>query len=197
MSSKSDILAKIRKNLPQAIELPDLEGDWIQYDDPIEQFRTVLEGVGGKLHIIQSVTEIPEILGELVSEDRLVASCVPGVLEDRFDFAPIDDPHQLEDIDFAILPGKLAVAENAAIWVDADNVPYRVTYFLSQHISLVVPKSQVVNNMHQAYEKISPSDRSFGCFISGPSKTADIEQSLVKGAHGARTLHVFFVDDLK
>jgi L-lactate dehydrogenase complex protein LldG len=46
--------------------------------------------------------------------------------------------------------------------------------------------------MHAAYEELGKVKSSFGLFLSGPSKTADIEQSLVIGAHGARSLTVVF-----
>jgi L-lactate dehydrogenase complex protein LldG len=100
----------------------------------------------------------------------------------------------LQDIDYAILPGQFAVAENAAVWVTDEDVPHRAIYFIAQHVALVVPAAAIVHNMHEAYERIGAFRAGFGCFISGPSKTADIEQSLVIGAHGARSLTVFLVD---
>ena len=75
-----------------------------------------------------------------------------------------------------------------------DNIRQRTIYFIAQHLALVVPRSEVVSNMHQAYQRLRFDDNAFGCFVSGPSKTADIEQSLVIGAHGARSLTVFLVD---
>ena len=196
MSSRDEILASINRNLPQAVELPDHSGDWIEYDDPVQQFRSVLEGIGGTLEVVSTVESIPEKLGDLIGPEKIVVSCISGVLEDSYDLSAVNDPHALEDVHLAILPGEVAVAENAAVWVTDEHVPLRVLFFLSQHLALVVPQSEVVSNMHQAYERIDASQRAFGTFISGPSKTADIEQSLVKGAHGARTMTIFLVKDL-
>ncbi|MCI0492871.1 MAG: lactate utilization protein, partial [Planctomycetes bacterium] len=116
----------------------------------------------------------------------------------------MDSPHALTDVDIAILLGEFAVAENGAVWVTDRRVPLRVIYFLCQHLVLVVPASEIVDHMHAAYERLATAgtgSRStfaepvFGVFISGPSKTADIEQALVIGAHGPRSLTVFLVDE--
>ena len=72
-------------------------------------------------------------------------------------------------------------------------VPHRAIFFITQHLALVVPAEQMVHNLHEAYARISLGTSSLGVFISGPSKTADIEQSLVIGAHGPRSLTVFLV----
>jgi L-lactate dehydrogenase complex protein LldG len=135
-------------------------------------------------------------------EARQVCSVLPEAYHGNVDMASITDPHQLADVDLAILPGELAVAENAAVWVTGARVPQRVAYFLSQHVALVVPSDRVVDNMHEAYEWLhreAGADGPFatarwGTFMSGPSKTADIEQALVIGAHGARSLHVFLIN---
>ncbi len=121
------------------------------------------------------------------------------------DLDAIDDPHELEDVDFAVLPGEFAVAENAGVWVTDAGIKHRVIYFLPQHLALVVPASRLIHNMHQAYDWLAKNLRSddspqfgsagFGAFVSGPSKTADIEQSLVIGAHGARSLTVILLGE--
>ena len=109
------------------------------------------------------------------------------------DLAAVDDPHALEDVDVAILPGEFAVAENGAVWIDSATVQQRAIYFLTQHLVLIVPRGEIVDNLHQAYARIGFEGPGYGLFISGPSKTADIEQSLVIGAHGPRSQHVMLV----
>ncbi len=133
-----------------------------------------------------------------------VVSLVPGVGESTVDAAAAARPHDLEDVDYAILPGRFGVAENAAVWLDLTNAKHRVICVLSQHLAVVVPAAEIVPTMHEAYARLtrpgSPEAASlkvpgYGLFLSGPSKTADIEQSLVIGAHGARSLTVFLVEN--
>jgi len=59
--------------------------------------------------------------------------------------------------------------------------------FITQHLIIRLQMKNLVANMHQAYGNLSYEGLGFGLFVAGPSKTADIEQSLVKGAQGART----------
>ena len=105
-----------------------------------------------------------------------------------------EDPHELEDLNLAILEGQFGVAENGAIWLDDRQLPHRVLPFITEHLVIVLNRSQLLPTLHQAYERIGNTESGFGLFVAGPSKTADIEQSLVIGAHGAKSLRVILLD---
>lgn len=200
-SSRDTILSKIRSALPQSSPLPDLAAvtNWQTFADPIEQFTAILKLVGGQAVRVRNLAEADAHLRTLDhwGNGKIRCSVVAGVGDSTIDLNTIDDPHDLENVDFAVLKGHFAVAENAAIWVTDDTVRHRVLYFIPQHIAIVVPASRVVNNLHEAYAQMTVGQHAFAGFISGPSKTADIEQSLVIGAHGARSLIVYLVDDFE
>ena len=194
-ASRTDILNAVRSRHTAAAELPPLTGAWIRYSDHIAQFAETLRGVGGTCREVRDESQLRDELAQLepMTTARKICSLVPGVAQATFDLTHVDDPHELEDVDIAIAGGEFAVAENGAVWVTDRHIKHRAILFITQHLVLVVPREQVIDNMHQAYERLSFAGAGFGVFLSGPSKTADIEQSLVIGAHGPRSLTVFLV----
>ncbi len=197
MASKETIQNALRATRMPEIQLPSLDMNWTTYCDRRQQFGSVLEAVGGRLIAVADVADLNRQLEELDSyrAATVVRSAVAGVGAADAAWQTTTDPHELEDTGFCIVPGQFAVAENGAVWVAADALPHRAALFITQHLALVVPAAEIVNNMHEAYDRLSMENVTFGIFISGPSKTADIEQSLVIGAHGARSLTVFLIRD--
>lgn len=197
-SAKESILSAIRRNVPAACAAPALTGGWTTYADRRQQFVDVLTAVGGQAINVRNLAELNGHLHQLpaYTSAKKIASLVPGAGVPNIDPDVLKSPHDLADLDIAILPGQFAVAENAAVWVDDRDLPFRVIYFLCQHLVLVVPAAEIVDHLHAAYERLAGAfaEPIFGAFISGPSKTADIEQSLVIGAHGPRSLTVFLLD---
>jgi L-lactate dehydrogenase complex protein LldG len=201
-SARNQILRDILAHLPVSAPLPALNHPWSRYDDPTQQFLEVLRSVGGTGKVLRDVSAVRNEIAGLASqlEATSVCSALPDLYTGNADIG-VDDAHALASVDLAILPGELAVAENAAVWVTGKLVPQRVAFFLSQHVALVVPAERIVHNMHEAYDWLQQEAgpegpfkaAKWGTFMSGPSKTADIEQALVIGAHGARSLHVFLV----
>ncbi len=200
MGSREKILAQLRaQSLPDQ-ELPDLSGPWIAYDNLPEQFAKALQFIGGTCHFVASLAEAREHLQNRPEFQvaKQITSLVPELIGGNVDEKQCDDPHQLETLDFAIVPGEFGVAENGAIWLWDRAIRNRVLLFITQHLVLVISANQIVPTMHQAYERLSFDhttfgENKFGAFIAGPSKTADIEQSLVIGAHGPRSLTVYCV----
>jgi L-lactate dehydrogenase complex protein LldG len=193
--SRETILQSIRRHLPESSPLPTLDGPWITFPDPVAQFTSVLEMIGGRAIRVPNLAAIRaelETLPQFVDSKKTLCDFAEIIPSD-VDLATVTDPHALEDVDLAILPGQFGVAENAAIWITDERIPQRVIYFLCQHLALVIPADQIVNNLFEAYQRIQFPGPRFGTFIAGPSKTADIEQSLVIGAHGPKSLTVFLV----
>lgn len=198
-NSRAQILDDLRSQLPQSSKLPELPttGPWNTFADVISRFSEMVTAVGGNCVHVPARRDADEVLRDLTPWNNAKVRCslVDDIGDSTFDPHEIIDPHLLEDTDFAVLRGQFGVAENGAIWVTDSGVTHRVLFFLPQHLALVIPAGQIVHNMHEAYARIRPQQNAFSGFISGPSKTADIEQSLVIGAHGARSLTVLAVDD--
>lgn len=195
MSSRNAILGSLRRNAPPLSPLPDAPTAII-YPDPERQFAEAFGSVGGKFVRVASLAEVNTELGkfEFYTQARTIASLIPEVSGANVDLAALKDPHELEGLDIAIIAGEFGVAENGAVWVPGSTLgPHRAIFVLTQHLVLVVPAGQIVHNMQQAYDRIRLERPGFGIFISGPSKTADIEQALVIGAHGARSCTLFLV----
>ena len=195
MGSRENILAQLRaQQLPEQ-ELPDLGGPWIAYENLAEQFAKTLQGIGGSCHFVNSLDQAREHLQSLPTFQtaKQITSLVPELVTGNVDEKACDDPHQLETLDFAVVRGEFGVAENGAIWLWDSAIRNRVLLFITQHLVLVIPANQIVSTMHHAYERLSFGEAKFGAFIAGPSKTADIEQSLVIGAHGPRSLTVYCI----
>lgn len=194
MTSKEQILKSIRKsNVVVDTKLPNYSNFGIKYEDPYEQFSTMLESVGGKALFIKK-EELDKTISELYPNEKQIATNVDGFTLGNFIANDQEDAHDLKDIDLAVVKGEFAVAENGAVWMKNIENRHRSLYFIAQNIVIVVKKDAIVNNMHEAYEQISFDNSTYGAFVSGPSKTADIEQSLVIGAHGPKSGYIIFVD---
>lgn len=202
MSSKSTIIASINAQTIPPVALPPDVARPIRYEDPLRQFSEVLQMIGGQALHVPSLAEAQRLMieQEIFQTAQQIVTVVPGIEVEsakRVELASIHDPHGLERVDVAIMRGEFAVAENGAVWCTDALVKHRVVYFLSQHLILIVPAKQIVHNMHDAYERLQFTAPGFGMFKAGPSKTADIEQSLVIGAHGARSLTVYLVENFE
>ena len=193
MTSKEKILKNIKdNNIVKSVKLPSYENFGIEFENKFEIFSTMLESVGGKALVIER-DKLDETIKSLYPDEKQIASDVDFCSVGNFNANDFDDAHDLKNIDLAVVKGNFAVAENGAIWMKNENNRHRALYFIAQNIIIVIEENELLNNMHEAYEKLSFEKAGFGVFISGPSKTADIEQSLVIGAHGPKSGYVIFI----
>ena len=145
--------------------------------------RQAVAGVGGNVLPKNELTDFLE-------EKHEVASGIPDEFDGSLDLAQIALPQDLAGLDVFITRAEVGVAENGALWVPEHRLVHRAAAFIAQQVVVLIEPGALVGDMHQAYRAIEVRASGFGVFISGPSKTADIEQSLVLGAHGPRGLTV-------
>lgn len=195
--SKASILSAVKNNQPEASVLPDLN-IFMQtdYEDRLEKFCLMATGVGSQVFKVKNFDEIKSVISRQFNADSRKVTIFPELA----DIAGIldltqNDLHAFQDVELAILTAHFGVAENSALWVTEELIGQRILPFICQHLAMVLPSADLVATMHEAYDRIADADYGFGAFIAGPSKTADIEQSLVLGAHGPRSLTLFLLEE--
>ena len=175
--------------------LPETRGLAPRFADPVTQFETSVAAVAGTAVRVRDGAALRAEVDALSARlgARRTVSLVPAAGPGNVALGALTDPHELEGIDLAVIPGLFGVAENGAVWVSGEGLHHRGVFVVTQHLALVVPASQLVNDMHEACARVAALPRGYGVFIAGPSKTADIEQALVIGAQGPRSCTVVLV----
>jgi L-lactate dehydrogenase complex protein LldG len=176
MSSREDILARVRRNQPAAVALPEVP----LFDALVHDFRTNLERMGGEFATsIDLRTKFPDA--------RVIVSTVPEVQGNR----PLpDDPRKLEDVDVGVVRARFGVAETGSVWLSEREFGLNALGFLPQHLVVLLDPKAIVPNLHHAYRHPAFREARYAVLMTGPSATADIEGILVRGAQGIRSLTV-------
>lgn len=193
MSSREKILNALKANKPDYIDLP--TWTWESNTSNVtDTFVSTLQRIGGTASIIKDITTIQKDLEETDRQQKRIVNNLAALTWNNTDNLIQETAIELEGIEVAIMEGSVGVAENGAIWVHEKNMVHRALPFICQHLILVLPINKIVSTMHEAYANIDLTRHGYGAFIAGPSKTADIEQALVIGAHGPRSLKVYLVE---
>lgn len=187
---KENILNQIKWNKPNwEVKLPDIPGFLEEKMDLVVQFEKHLVASNTTVIKLSEKENLVSVIQEQYPTVQHTVSLVPEV-PGTIDIKEIRQPNQLEHLNLAIIKGEIGVADNGALWISNRSTEIRVIPFITRYLVIVIDKSDLVQKMHQAYRKIDTSNLDYGIFISGPSKTADIEQALVVGAHGPLGLTV-------
>ncbi len=194
MTSREQILEAVLKNQPALKPLPDISSlKGSGQDIPGTYIRT-FTGIGGKAFSVGGMDAIKDIVKQHFElEGKRVITSLPELADEFELYNPASDPHSFDDVELAIIRAAFSVAENGAVWITETLMGQRIVPYICQHLAVVIDASTIVATMHEAYEQIGSDAYGFGSFIGGPSKTADIEQALVMGAHGPITMTVFVI----
>ena len=188
---KEELLNKLRRNVVRQFDMPSKPVDGIVYSDVTNQFVEMSKTVGAKVLEVKSSDDLNSVIREAYPNAKIFASSINGI---EADLNPdtIASAADLNGTDVGIIQGELGVAENGCVWIP-QTMKERAVCFISEELVILLDIDNIVSNMHEAYKRIQMPHYGYGVFISGPSKTADIEQALVMGAQAARGVTVILV----
>lgn len=188
------ILNSIKSNKPELVNIPNINIQLFDEEiDLLETFKNNVKLVGGSVAELNQINNLDAVIKKLYPNAKNI---VTHLTESNLGTVAITSkttPHSLKEIDLTIIKGEFGVSENGAVWISEDQFPIRVLPFITNDLVILLQKESLCLHMYNAYKKIFDRRRTFGLFISGPSKTADIEQCLVIGAQGAMNLTVILV----
>lgn len=193
MSKKEDILGRIRSHIGTPVDRPCLDDlQAIRYPDPLARFIEISQAVGGRAVEVPAGEDISALIRSLFPEAVKIASNLPELSIATLNPDTVGSARELDGTDVGVVRGVFGVAENGCVWIP-QTMKEKAVCFISEQLVILLPKTEIVHNMHEAYRRIELGDYGYGTFISGPSKTADIAQVLVMGAQAARGVTILLL----
>jgi L-lactate dehydrogenase complex protein LldG len=193
MGTREKILQAVLNNQPAVSPLPDIGIFKGGEKDVVQEYIDTFIGIGGKAFTVDDFASVKPLIREHFDNSKRMVTTLPELGDLLEVYSAQADPHSFEDVELAVMQAQLAVSENGAVWLPEHLMGQRILPFICQHLAVIVKAETIVPTMHEAYHQIGEGQYGFGAFIGGPSKTADIEQALVMGAHGPISMTVFIV----
>jgi len=193
MTTREIILEAVLKNQPAATALPDVSEFKGDRTNIVQTYIDVFKTIGGAAYLVDDLVEVRNLLHENFDFAKRIVTTLPNLTDIAELVTAENDPHSFEDVEVAIIKAHFSVAENGAVWLTDGLMGQRIIPFICQHLAVIIRAEDIVPTLHEAYEIIGTGDYGFGGFIGGPSKTADIEQALVLGAHGPLSMTVYML----
>ena len=191
MSSRDDILASVRRNLPRVDRpvpaVPLYDGK--RPASLLAAFKESLHSMGGLFLDPPASGDPLAPVRSKIAGAKVVCSTVPEIAGNR-DIATVKNPQDLADVDFAIVRASFGVAETGSVLLSDAHLQVNAVAYLAQHLIVLLDPAEIVVNLHHAYRRPEFRDRHYASFHTGPSATADIEGMLIHGAQGVRSLSV-------
>lgn len=188
MTTRDEILARIRRNQPAPVALPPVPA-FGGGEPMLERFKAGVERMGGKVIDASGGKDLEALVRSLHPAAKVVCSAVPEVKGTRRP-DPKRPPAELDDVDVGVVRALFGVAETGSVWLTEAQFRVSALGFLSQHLVVLLDPALIVGNLHDAYGQRSQFDAGYGVLMTGPSATADIEGVLIHGAQGIRSLTI-------
>lgn len=189
----SQVLSAVERQLPvnKTIypEVPDFPRTRA---DLLAAFENRVKDAGGEISRPADAAAAQVLLASQHAEAKVICSATPEISGNR-DMHAIKNPYELANVDVAVVRARLGVAENGMVWLTEEDLVINAPDVFPQHLVILLSPQAIVRNMYDAYLRIHLEDTAYGCFMMGPSATADIGAVLVHGAQGARSLHVYLL----
>jgi len=176
----------------------------------IEIFKESLEAVGGHCIVASSDLEVKEALARIISGlgelhlqgRRIAVSDAPALqrwitsIESDFEVGASPSPAELFGYDVGITTVQAAIAETGTLVLESEVERHRLVSLVPPVHIAIVQASQICLTLGEALAKLSSRLNSAITFITGPSRTADIELTLTVGVHGPQALYVIVIEEL-
>ena len=198
MSARDDILAAVRSrrsaSRPAAYTVPAIDGDAIQ------RFSTMAERAASEVRMLGSAAEIPEAVAAILRARNLPASvhlppgaALGGLEWTRAPGLSVKTAPPGPD-DAAIAPAPFAIAETGTLaYPSAAREP--ASWHFRPGLEIAVLKAgDILPHMEEVLARVKATGWPATLnFVTGPSRTGDIEQTLELGAHGPKALAILIV----
>jgi L-lactate dehydrogenase complex protein LldG len=191
MSSRDEILAALRANLPK-LERPLPHVPMFDAAAPtslLAAFKESLLGMGGDFVDAAPGADPLQPIRQRLAEAKVVCSATPEVSGNRL-LSSIRSPRDLADVDIGVVRAAFGVAETGSVCLTQYTLGVNSLGYLPQHLIVLLDPTEIVLNLHHAYRRPEFWHGHYAVFHTGPSATADIEGVLIHGAQGVRSLSV-------
>ncbi|MBN2667646.1 MAG: LUD domain-containing protein [Bacteroidales bacterium] len=199
--SKSKILDRIKKaksntKLWEGVDKPSTENFFQSSDlSMIGLFKSKLDELTANLLVVNSSTELHQALRSIF--DSQSVSCFDVNLQSILNEADLNyvDSFDKKYTGFAFISCEYAVARLGSIITSSALASGRQLNVIPEHQVILVEKKQLIYNIEDAFEDLPNRYENLPSFISiatGPSRTADIEKTLILGAHGPKRMTVIY-----
>jgi L-lactate dehydrogenase complex protein LldG len=174
----------------------------------VDLFREALEAVNGICTIVADEAEAASILKQVIELNqlrRIAVSDSPMVdrltrrLGGNLELLSDAQPEALFDCDAGISSAQWAIAETGTLVLESKNERHRLVSLVPPVHIAIVEAGRILRTMSEVLEAVSTASELSRTvtFITGPSRTSDIELTLAIGVHGPAKLHVIVIDHVK